>query len=93
MKNVTNKDAAIFELSEAVGHLQDLIKEIEEGMYSPDGEYCYATVLRHIYEHLNRSFQYADMEEHEIGKITQESFETLGDTLPDFLIPLITKDR
>jgi hypothetical protein len=74
MKNVINEEAVTFELNEAIGHIQDLITEIQEGKYSP-GAYCYATTLRHIYDHLNRSFQYADMADQDIKKITQKLFE------------------
>ncbi|MDQ8196361.1 hypothetical protein QEH59_18165 [Coraliomargarita sp. SDUM461004] len=88
MKEITNSLAVSMELNEAVEHLQDLVTEVEKGDYAPEGEYCYATALRHIYEHLNRSFHFADMEQTRIEEISQESFEELSDTLPTFLLPL-----
>ena len=84
MKEITNHYAVTMELEDAVEHLNDLIKEVEAGKYDPDGKYCYSTTLRHIYEHLNRSYHYCDKSDDEIDKISQKEFNRLSDTLPEF---------
>ena len=88
MKDITNNDAVIQQLQQAATHLQDLAKEVATGDYGPDGDLCYSTAVRHIYEHLNRSYHYADMEQSEIDTLSQEDFEALTDRLPVFLTPL-----
>lgn len=84
MKEITNHYAVTMELRDATEHLRDLIKEVEAGHYDPDGEYYYSTAIRHIYQHLNRSYHYCDKTDDEIDAISQKEFNSLSDTLPDF---------
>ena len=84
MKEITNHYVVTMELRDAAEHLNELIKEVEAGHYDPNGECCYSTAIRHIYEHLNRSYHNCDKTDDEIDAISQKEFSRLSDTLPDF---------
>ncbi len=51
-----NKNSVAFELEEAASHLQDLAKEVLAGEYDDCGDLAYFVGLKHVFEHLNRSW-------------------------------------
>lgn len=61
------------ELSDAVEHLQALVREMQED--ADFGEPEFRIGLGHVYAHLNRAWNCRDVPDAEIAAMTQEQFE------------------
>jgi hypothetical protein len=77
-----NKTPVLFELKEARLHLDELISNVEGGEFDQHGDFAFLIGLQHIYEHLNMSWHTKFNKE--IGVESQQEYETLSSTFPNF---------
>ena len=73
-----------FELGEALVHLESLVAEIRNGKVGSDDAPGLAVDLGHILDHISRAWNCKDMSPDEKSKLSQEEFERLSNTVPNF---------
>jgi len=74
-----------FELAEASEHLQSLVAELREGKIDGQSEPVIAVQVAHVLEHLCRAWNCKDMTPEEYSALSQDEFERLSNTVPNFL--------
>ena len=77
--------AVEFELEEALIHLQDLVDEFRAGKIKADDEPALAVDLGHILDHISLAWNCKDMTPDQRAVLSQEDFERLCNTVPNFL--------
>jgi hypothetical protein len=80
-----NTEIVHFELNEASIHLAELVAGIRDGTIEPDNTPALAIDLAHIMDHLCRAWNCKDMTHEQKDSITQEEFERLSNTVPNFM--------
>jgi hypothetical protein len=80
-----NTDIIHFELNEASIHLANLVTEIRDGTIEPDNTPALAIDLAHIMDHLCLAWNCKDMTHEQMDALTQEEFEQLCNTVPNFM--------
>jgi hypothetical protein len=73
-----------FQLSEALEDLQALVTKLRTGEIHADDDPELAVRLGHILDHISRAWNCKDMPPEEKSKLTQEEFERLSNTVPNF---------
>ncbi len=73
------------ELEEASVHLQDLVAELREGKIGEDDTPAVSIQLAHIIDHLCRAWNCKDQTDEQRAALSQEDFERLSNTVPNFL--------
>jgi hypothetical protein len=79
--NTTTVD---FDLGEALIHLQDLVAEFRAGKIQTRDEPALAVQLGHILDHICLAWNCKDMSPEHKSKLSQEEFERLSNTVPNF---------
>jgi hypothetical protein len=74
-----------FELAEASHHLQQLVSELRDGKIDDRGEPALSVQLAHILDHLCRAWNCKDQTPEQHASVSQEEFERLSHTVPNFL--------
>lgn len=74
-----------FDLGEALIHLDSLVAELRSGKIGSDDEPAIAVELGHILDHISRAWNCKDMTPEEKSRLSQEEFERLSNTIPNFL--------
>ena len=80
-----NKEFVQFQLTEASGHLSQLRAELEDGTMGVDDEPALAVQLGHIFDHLSIAWNGKDQSIEHSASMTQEEFERLCNTVPNFM--------
>jgi hypothetical protein len=80
-----NVETVHFELAEAAYHLQALVAELHDGKIDDRGEPAVSVQLAHILDHVSRAWNCKDMTGDQKSKLSQEEFERLSNTVPNFL--------
>lgn len=83
----------LFELSEALEHLQAFVAEIRDGKLHADDAPELAVQLGHILDHISLAWNCKDMTLEEVGALPQSEFERLSNTVPNFLGQRVIRDR
>lgn len=73
-----------FELGEALTHLESLVTEIRSGKLKSDDEPALAVQLDHVLDHISLAWNCKDMSPEQQSKLSQEKFERLSNTVPNF---------
>ena len=73
-----------WELQEAALHLQNLIAELNSGKMGSEDDPCLAVDLWHIIDHLCYAWNGKDLTLEQVGNLSQQDFERLSNTLPNF---------
>lgn len=74
-----------FELAEASHHLQELVAELHAGQIDERGEPGLAVQLSHILGHICRAWNCKDSTPEEVAGLSQEEFESLSNSVPNFM--------
>jgi len=77
-----NKFAAIAELDELKDHIDEVIEEITQGEYDPDGTLSYEIALCHLQEHLARAWHFAKLSDDKLGDLSNEAFHKASISIP-----------
>jgi len=80
-----NKDFVHFELSEASEHLSNLVACIAENELAAEDNSSLAIQLAHIMDHLCRAWNCRGQTPEEHGNLSQDGFNRLSHTVPNFL--------
>ncbi len=80
-----NVETVHFELAEAAYHLQELVAELRAGKIDDRGEPAVSVQLGHILDHISRAWNCRDMTPEQTSKLSQEEFQRLSNTVPNFL--------
>ncbi len=78
-----NVHSTLFELSEAHMHLDDLIRDLQEGKISDEDDSALQTTLEHILDHLCFSWSARDLSEEQLVNLPQGEFERHCCTVPN----------
>jgi hypothetical protein len=73
-----------FELSEASEHLQKLVADLHAGRMGASDDTGLGVQLAHILDHISRAWNCKDMTGEQASKLSQEEFERLSNTVPNF---------
>jgi hypothetical protein len=73
------------ELQEAVIHLEELVNELRAGKIDDRGEPTVSVQLAHVLDHVCRAWNCKDISPEQKSKLTQEEFNRLSNTVPNFL--------
>ena len=73
------------DLEEASVHLQDLVTELREGKIGEDDTPAVSIQLAHIMDHICRAWNCKDQTDGQRAALSQEEFERLSNTVPNFL--------
>jgi hypothetical protein len=73
-----------FDLGEALMDLQNLVAEFRAGKIQTDDEPELAVALGHILDHICLSWNCKDMSPEQKAKLSQDEFERLSNTVPNF---------
>ncbi|MGI6415581.1 MAG: hypothetical protein ACOX1P_07925 [Thermoguttaceae bacterium] len=79
--NVTTVE---FDLGEALIHMESLVAELRSGKVGSDDEPALAVQLGHILDHISRGWNCKDMSPEQKSQLSQEEFERLSNTVPNF---------
>jgi hypothetical protein len=79
--NTTTVD---FDLGEALIHLQNLVAEFRAGKIHTCDEPALAVQLGHVLDHICLAWNCKDMSPDLKSKLSQEEFERLSNTVPNF---------
>jgi hypothetical protein len=74
-----------FDLGEALIHLESLVAEMRTGQIRNDDEPALAVQLGHILDHISLAWNCKDMSPERKSNLSQEEFERLSNTVPNFL--------
>jgi hypothetical protein len=74
----------VFDLGEALVHLQELVAEFDAGKLQADDEPTLAVQLGHILDHICRAWNCKDMSPEQKVQLSQEEFERLSSIVPNF---------
>lgn len=74
-----------FELKEALDHLQDLVRDFAEGKIGERDEPVISLEIAHVLDHLCRAWNCKDMTLDEWSGGSQEEYERLAHTVPNFM--------
>jgi hypothetical protein len=80
-----NREQAIFQLDNLCVHVQDVIKQIEQGRYEEQGDLSFEVDIAHLLDHLAMAWHYARMSDQQIDSISQADFERLTRSVPDLM--------
>ena len=73
-----------FDVGEALIHLESLVGELRSGQIKSDDEPALAVQLGHILDHICLAWNCKDMTPEQKSKLSQEEFEQLSNTVPNF---------
>lgn len=74
-----------FEVGEALIHLQGLVDDFRSGKMQTQDEPALAVQLGHILDHISVAWNCKDMTPDQMTALSQEDFERLSNTVPNFL--------
>lgn len=77
-----NKFATISELDELKDHINEVIEEITQGEFDPDGTLSYEIALCHLQEHLARAWHFAKLSDEILGDLSDEAFHQASISIP-----------
>ena len=80
-----NTETVNVDLEEALVHLESLVAEIRSGQIKNDDEPALAVQLGHVLDHISRAWNCKSMSAEEKSNLSQEEFERLSNTVPNFL--------
>jgi hypothetical protein len=79
-----NTDTVHFQLNEALEHLRAVVAELDDGRMQSDDAPGLAVDLSHILHHVCSAWNSKDMSLLQRAALSQEEFERLGNTVPNF---------
>jgi hypothetical protein len=80
------KHTVSWELGEALVHLKELIKEVDNSEYDEEGsDMSYFIGIQHVIEHLNLSWHFRNQKPENMGTRDQEEFEEFSNTIPNLM--------
>jgi hypothetical protein len=73
-----------FQIGELRGHVDTLLRSIEDGAMDEDSEGGLAVDLGHLLDHINLAWNLRDLTPEELGSVSQSTFDTAMNTVPNF---------
>ncbi len=77
-----NRRAVLFQLREAIAHLETFCEEIEQGEHDESSEMPLSIDFAHILSHLCRAWHFKWMSDEDIDALTQEEWDLTYDSVP-----------
>ena len=77
-----NREAVLFQLREAINHLETFCEEIEQGHHDDSCEMPLSIDFAHILTHLSRAWWYKWMSHEDIDALTQKEWDLMNDSVP-----------